>query len=335
MTKNPLSSTVLAVFFLGACVPATAERAVCDGADLTPEVCDGLVNLAAGNSSDEDLRLRGIIVERSGNLTHFKIPLAYTVGGDQQRLLDETVDRFRREMGRLNTEMQRRGVDLTGVLNHAADAQFASNYLQTLQSLFTTNVDSQMEIQLGRSYGRPRELSVWQRYVMPQALVFYFGTKFTANWGVGGGLSLTIFVVAQPWLSVTVDHTLPEPIVVDKSYELDMTVLGAPNVDVGFGAGGGLPIRIGAGTVLGPLDYPDDLAGWGIGLSGSFEIPVAGGGQAKGIVELRDPPLALLMAGYSSGTAAGFEVHGNIQYIMDLPTILNWIGSLRVSGGGS
>ena len=40
---------------------------------------------------------------------------------------------------------------------------------------------------------------------------------------------------------------------------------------------------------------------------------------------LRAPPLFLLLLGYTTGTAAELEVHGNLQRIMDLSQFLDWI----------
>ena len=39
------------------------------------------------------------------------------------------------------------------------------------------------------------------------------------------------------------------------------------------------------------------------------------------------------MAGYSTGTAAGVEIHGNLQYIMQLDEFLGWIKTTTGFGG--
>lgn len=335
MPSPPTKLLVLfSVTIASACAVAGDEETPCDGADVLPEICEALRDPAiAAGKADEIPELRGIVVERVGNRTLFKIPLAYTVGGDHRRLLDETIDKFTSEIGRLNQAMIARGVDLTAILDHASSEAFENNYLDTLERIFDTGVHAEMEERLSENYARPRELWVWQRYLVPQAFIAYFSTKFSVNVGIGGGVSATVLVVVQPWLVLEVDHTESEPRVVDKAYEVDVAVLGVPNVDVGVGVGGGLPLRIGAGAVFGPLDRPEDLAGWGVGLSGSFSIPIVGGGQAKFITVLQHPPLFLGMAGYSTGTSAGFEIHGNLQYIMDLNEFLSWIAATTGFGG--
>jgi len=317
---------------IASCASGLPEDELCAEADLVPEVCAELYDSAAvGGKADDIPRLRGIVVERVGDWTYFKIPLGYTVGGDQKRLMEETISKFSARLGELNRDMIEHGIDLSGVMDHVASEEFSSNYVNTLESVLDTSFDDDIEVTLGESYERPRELWAWQRYLVPQAFIGYFGTKFTANVGVGGGLSMTVLIVVQPWLSLAVDHTQPEPTVVDKSYQVDVAVLGAPNVDVGFGVGGGVPVRVGAGAVFGPLDNPDDLAGWGVGLSGSFSLPFAGGGQAKFIAVLKRPPLFLAMLGYNTGTSASAEIHGNLQYLMNVSQLLDWI-SLQLGG---
>jgi len=334
MRRLPSAVLGLSLSITTACATAAApDDSWCAETDLVPEVCADLYySAAAGGKADEVPQLRGIVVERVGNWTYFKIPLAYTVGTDRQRLLGETITKFSDELGSLNREMIERGVDLGGVMDHAASEEFTDNYVGTLERVLGTSLDASIEGALGESYERPRELWAWQRYLVPQAFIGYFGTKFTANLGIGGGVSMTVLVVVQPWLSLAVDHTLPEPEVVDKSYEVDVATLGVPNVDVGFGVGGGVPLRVGAGAVFGPLDRPEDLAGWGVGLSGSFALPFVGGGDAKFITVLRRPPLFFALLGYSTGTSAGAEIHGNLEYVMGIAELLQWIES---QGGGS
>ena len=207
--SNLTSAKPLLILWLlcaGACSLGSEQDAPC-GADVLPEICDAIQDPETSDRADEIPALRGVIVERVGDRTLFKIPLAYTVGGDQMRLLDETVHKFTTEIGTLNEAMIARGVDLTSLMNLANREEFESNYLTTLDRIFDTNVDSEMEIRLGESYGKPRELWAWQRYLVPQAFVAYFSTKFSVNVGVGGGVSATILLVVQPWLVLEIDHT--------------------------------------------------------------------------------------------------------------------------------
>ena len=142
-----------------------------------------------------------------------------------------------------------------------------------------------------------------------------------------------MFIVVQPWLTLAIDHTLAEPKVVSKSYDVDVAVLGAPNLDIGFGAGGGPALRLGVGAIFGPLDQPSDVAGWGIGLSASATAPVIGGVTGKFVTVLQYPPLFMLLAGYSTGTSAEVEVHGNLQKLLDLNEFIVWIETFASSDG--
>jgi hypothetical protein len=318
------------VLLLAAACSSEGTDELCAQSGLDPEVCGAVYDSSTvGGKADELAQMRGIVVERVGNHTYFKIPLAYTAEGEKRRLLEETVHKFTSAMTSLNQEMIERGIDLSGLLDEATAAEFNENYLATLDRIFDTEVDGEVELELGESYDEPKKLWSWQRYLVPQAFIAYFGTKFTANVGVGGGISATVLIVVQPWLSLVIDHTAAEPTVVDKDYQIDVAVLGVPNLDVGFGVGGGIPLRIGAGAVFGPLNQPEDIAGWGIGISGTFTVPLIGGGQAKFISVLQDPPLFLAMAGYNSGTGGSVEVHGNVQYIMDGGEFLDWITANR------
>jgi len=190
------------------------------------------------------------------------------------------------------------------------------------------NVEHGVELELGHTVSQPTRLSSWRRYAIPQAFIGYISTKFTVSWGVSAGVSATVMVVIQPWLTLAVDHTAAQPTIVDKLYEVDVALLGVPNVDIGLGVGASLPLRVGVGAVFGPLDQPNDLARWGIGLSGGLTVPVLGGVSGKFISVLRAPPLFMLMLGYSTGTGAELEVHGNIQRILDLDAFIAWLGSL-------
>jgi len=328
MRITPTTTSIGLFFVLSAACGGGADNGPCEDADLAPDICSAIYDSSTGDSKADELsRLRGIVIERTGDRTYFKIPVAYTVGGDRRKLLDKTMHAFTAEVSHVGDEMEARGVDLDLLMDFARGDAFEASYRRTLDGLFNTDVNGEIEVGLGEFVAEPRQLWSWQRYVVPQAFVAYFGTKFSANLGIGGGVSATILISVQPWLSLAVENVEMEPTVVEKTYEVDVAVLGIPNVDVGFGIGGGFPIRIGAGAVFGPLDDPADLAGWGVGLSGSFNLPLAGGGQAKFVTVLRDPPLFLALAGYNTGTAASAEIHGNLQYLMNLDEFLRWIGA--------
>ena len=305
-----------------AALPASAPGAeLCEGLD--PELCAEIT--AASEDKGPSPVVRGIIVDRVGNRTQFKVPLGYTHGADYERLLDETVQKFTRAVGELNQRLKQSGVDLP-FLDGSQQDEFNREYVDIIRRTLDIDVHAQMDRELGEAYARPRELSTWRRYLTPQAYVGYFGTKFSANLGVGGGVSATILIVAQPWLVLEVDHTAAEPRVVSKTTEVDLAVLGVPNLDIGFGAGGGgPPFRFGVGAIFGPLNEASGIAGWGVGVSGGFGIPIAGGGNAKFVTLLQVPPLFMAQIGYTSGTVLKWEVHGNVQYVMDIEEFVAWL----------
>ena len=318
-----------------ACLPGyVANRAeACEGMALAESErtlslsCPELLTQMSDGKADEVPALRGIRIRREGNRTTFLVPLAQTWAGDRAALLDETITRFRAAMTDLHRDLAERGLDLGAVLTGPGAAEFDRRYTAIVDRLVGAEdeVGDDLEVELGRSYGAPRTLSTWSRYVLPQAFIAYVSTKFTVDVGVSAGVSATAMIVVQLWLAIAVDHSQREPVVVGKDYEVDVAILGAPNVDIGIGVGGGLPLRIGLGAVFGPLDRPTDLAGWALGLSGSATLPFIGGANGKFLSVLRAPPLFLLLLGYTTGTAAELEVHGNLQRIMDLSQFLDWI----------
>jgi hypothetical protein len=327
-----------------ACLPGFAvarEATECTGYEaqrsewLLSLTCDQVLLQSADGKADGVPALRGIRIRREGNRTYFMIPLAQTAGGDRRALLDETVRKFTERMGELNTAMIERGIDLSSLLTGAPAQEFADNYVGTMDRLFASDLDDRLATELGETIAEPEQLSTWDRYVIPQAFFAYFSAKFGVNIIVGGGVSATAMIVAQPWLSLAVDHTAAQPTVVARNMELDVAILGAPNIDIGGGVGGGIPLRIGVGAVFGPVDEPSDIAGWGIGLSGSFTVPIVGGAQGKFISVLKAPPLFMLMLGYSTGTAAELEIHGNLQKLLDLEEFLAWISSLDLIPGNN
>lgn len=292
--------------------------------------CPVLLAQAADGKADAVPAMKGIRIKKVGSRTYFMIPLAQTFSEDRSRLLQETVTKFNSEMGKINTQLIDRGIDMSEVLTGDAARQFTDHYIQTVDKLLADPIDAEIETALGATIEEPRRMSTWDRYVIPQAFIAYFSSRFSVSWGISGGVSATVMIVAQPWLSLAIDHTAAQPTVVGKNYELDVAVIGVPSVEIGGGVGGGFPLRIGVGAVFGPLNQPSDVAGWGIGLSASGTAPIVGGLSGKFLTVLRYPPLFMLMLGYSSGTAAEVEVHGDLQRMLDLNGLLEWIE--RVTG---
>jgi hypothetical protein len=310
------------------CVPG--EACDLDGAALVDwvQTCNQLDE----GKADGLPKLEGVRIRKEGNLTFFSIPLARAAADDRGHLLDAMVGQFSQRMGQLNQDMIAHGVDLSGILTGDLAAQFTANYSSTIQAVIGTDTSANVAVALGDTIEEPTKLSSWKRYAIPQAYIAYFSAKFTINVGVGGGASATVMIVAQPWVTIAVDHTKAQPTVVGKTYDVDVALLGAPNVDVGIGTGGGVALRLGLGAVFGPLDRPQDIAGWGIGLSGSAGVPVIGGLSGKFVSVLKYPPLFMLMLGYSSGTSGELEIHGNLTKLLDLQAFLAWIDTLA-SGG--
>jgi hypothetical protein len=318
---------------MDSCLPGmVSERpAVCDAdAEAHAEwvmsrTCDEILTDAADGKADGIPALEGVKIRREGNLTYFSIPLARTGDSDRGYLLDAMVQQFSARMGQLNQQMIAHGLDLGGVLTGDTANAFLANYTSTINAVIGANTSENVAVALGETVQNPTKLSTWQRYVIPQAFVAYFSAKFSVNVGIGGGASATVMIVVQPWLTLAVDHTLAQPKVVSKTHDVDVAIIGVPNVDIGFGAGGGPSLRLGLGAVFGPLDQPNNVAGTGIGLSGSATAPVIGGLSGKFVTILKYPPLFLLMLGYSTGTAAELEIHGDLQQLLDLGAFLHWI----------
>jgi hypothetical protein len=318
------------------CLPGiVADRpATCDSAAeaqaqfVLDRSCPQLLADAADGKADGVPTLQGVRIRNEGNLTYFSIPLARTSSDDRGALLDQMVSQFSHSMADINAQTMAHGLDLSGVLTGDAATQYTNALNGTLTAIIGQDQSSDVAVEVGSTVNNPTKLSTWKRYVIPQAYIAYFSAKFSINAGIGGGVSATVMLVVQPWLTLAVDHTLAQPKVVDKQYEVNMDVLGVPNVDIGFGAGGGVALRVGVGAVFGPLNEPADIAGWGIGLSASGTAPVIGGLSGKFVTVLKYPPLIMLLLGYSTGTSADLEIHGNIQKLLDLNAFLAWIDSL-------
>ncbi len=335
---EPIAFCDLAADHIESCIPGyiATRPGTCSGLaaeesermlDMT---CPQILAATADGKADAVPAIRGIKIRRDKNRTYFMVPLAQTWGADQKALIEETLTKFRTEMKNLNAELCDRGIDFGTALEGKAADDFATHYANTIESLIgNDDIDKNLETKLGESYGAPRELSTWDRYVLPQAFVAYFSAKFSGSIVIGGGVTATVLVVVQPWLSIAVDHTLPEPIVVGKSHELDVAFMGIPGVEIGVGAGGGAPIEIGVGAVFGPLNRANDVAGWGIGASLFGAIPFIGGVSGKLLAIVRNPPLFLLLAGYASGTTAELNIRGSANKILDVEKFLEWVESIE------
>jgi len=319
---------------LDACFPGMESAQLTD--ECTPEEdahaqwildrsCDQLFTDIGDGKADGVPALQGVKIRKEGNLTYFSIPLARTSQSDRGYLFDKMISQFQTKMADINQKMIANGVDMSGVLTGSLATEYLGAYRTTIETVTGANTNDNVAVALGETIQNPTKLSLWQRYVIPQAFVAYFSARFSANLGIGAGFSATVMIVVQPWLTIAVDHTLAQPKVVGKTYEVDVDIIGVPNVDLGIGAGGGAQLRLGVGAVFGPLDQPRQLAGTGIGLSGSGTIPVLGGIAGKFITILKYPPLFLVMVGYSSGTAAEVELHGNLQQLLSLQDFLAWI----------
>jgi hypothetical protein len=292
--------------------------------------CGQVLQLASDGKLDSSGVLRGILVKKVGSKTYMKIPLAETFGGDRKQLFDEMVKSFLTGIGQVNKEFTDQGLDL-GFLPQEKKEEWAEHYKQVLKQIFDSEVEDDLALELGESYD-VEKLSSWRRYIIPQAYIAFFGTKFGANWGVGGGVSATVMFVAQPWLSICIDHGKPEPEIVSKDLEVDLAVMGVPNVDIGGGVGGGVPLRLGVGAVFGPIDRPEDIAGFGLGLSGSYNLPFAGGAMGKVVAVLKKPPLFFVLGGYNTGTGGGGEIHGGAQVLLDLEQFIEVMKGLLSMG---
>lgn len=319
---------------MDACFPGMASDvpATCGPDDVShaewilARSCEQLFLDAGNGKADGVPQLSGVKIRREGNLTYFSVPLARTSQNDRGYLYNTMIEKFTAKMGELNATMIDHGLDLSGVMSGPTAAEFLRNYTSTIESIIGSDTSEDVAVAVGETVAKPKKLSSWQRYLIPQMYLAYFSAKVSAGLGLSGGTSVTVVIAVQPWLTIAVDHTLRQPKIVSKSYEVDTGVLGIPNVSIGLGAGGGAALRLGLGAVFGPADSPRDLAGTGIGLSGALTLPIFGGVTAKMISVLKYPPLIVMMLGYSTGTAAEAEIQGNVQQILDLEQLLVWVG---------
>jgi hypothetical protein len=318
------------ISLLIACAEVPQEPSPCASGLALDESCvaEILDEVGTGGKADEIPALQGVRIRREGNRTYFSIPLARTAESDRRQLLDKMIEQFTTRMGELNQTLIANGVDLSGVLTGTVADDFAANYTTTMDAIVSANTEDGVAVAVGETVEQPRRLSTWQRYVVPQAFLMFFSAKASANLGIGAGASATVIVAVQPWLTLAIDHTLPQPVIVDKQFEVDVGVMGVPNVDVGFGLGGGGGLRLGVGAVFGPLDRPQDLAGTAVGIDVGGTIPVLGGLNAKVVTILKYPPLVMGLIGYASGTSAEVSIHGNLQQVMDLESFLSWLRGL-------
>lgn len=331
----------LAAEHVESCIPGyLAPRvATCEGPALRESArmldleCSEILTQKADGLADGVPALQGVRTRREGNLTYFMIPLANTWAGDRQDLLDQTVARFQTEMAKLNTDLQAHRLDASSVLSGSTANAFISGYGNVIENVLgSKSLPDAIRTEVGKQITAPESLTSWQRYLLPQAFAAYISTKFTVNVGTSVGVSATAMIVVQPWLTIAVDHTQAQPTIVKRSTEINVNVFGIPNVDIGLGVGGGLPLRLGVAAVFGPMNEMSDLSGWALGVSGSAAVPVLGGISGKILGVMRNPPLFIVMLAYSSGTAAELEVHGNFQRILNLGEFLDWLDTTVVGG---
>jgi hypothetical protein len=138
--------------------------------------CSQILAQAADGKADGVPALQGVRIRKVGNRTYFSIPLAATIGGDQKRLLDESIAKFNAKMGELNQALIAQGLDLSTLLTGPAAAEFSAAYTSSVNALVDDTVEDSVELELGRTVARPTQLSTWRRYAIPQAFIGYIST---------------------------------------------------------------------------------------------------------------------------------------------------------------
>lgn len=256
----------------------------------------------------------GVRVSEVGDIVFWKIPLAQTAEADKRIIFDRMLEQFADGMGQVNSRLRANGVSLP-LMSESEYKAYGEQTESLIRRIIAAGQERDIAAMAG-DYSQMREMGHWKSYLIPQAFIVYGGGQFKAAFGGGAGFSAIVYVVIQPWLKVGIDKRTAKQ--VSSSVEMNMTILGVPNLDAGVGVGGGGAAQAGVGVVWGPLQTPDDMAGLGIGATASASMPIVGGGSARVIGLLRNPPLVYAVAGYQGGVDAGMHAQLSFQALLSL-----------------
>jgi len=109
--------------------------------------------------------------------------------------------------------------------------------------------------------------------LLPDALMVTFGTKLSANLGIGGGGSIMVGLIVMPVVETRINKVTGE---VTSRPSVRVGLVGWGAGDIGPGIGGGHRMRVGMGFIWGSDHFtePDQFNGFGLGYSQSFSAGI-------------------------------------------------------------
>lgn len=167
--------------------------------------------------------------------------------------------------------------------------------------------------------------------LVPDAFMIFGGTGFSLNLGVGGGASAQLGVIIMPVKVEKYDKRTGQ--LVSTRPGVNLSLIGWPSGNLGFGAGGGGKLRVGAGVIW---DLNDAFVRaeqfWGVGAGSSWTPVMAGAGinVKTGVVSNWEMPgwvdFAYATAAWEFGPAAEVTTpHINVTTFISGPAILGML----------
>ena len=272
----------------------------------------------------------GIKAESNSQTTTWKIPWAETHEKDKKELFDLAVSDFRKKLDSVNRKFaaskKRAIVEEDEVENKLAKREeIVSSIEKVIQSVrgdknSTNRFQAALEGGYTQKYGRIDELSSGKSYVIPQAFMAVITGKVGVDIVVGGELSGSLLWLFQPYVTVTIRNA--DNKIVDKGFDVQSEIFVVPNFGLGVGASAQVTTGVGFGAVFGPLKSTKDIAGSGIGISGSGVFPFVGGVNGQFMLIWKYPPLYYVSSQVMLGAGGGLGVHANLQRIISVEDFL-------------
>ena len=143
----------------------------------------------------------------------------------------------------------------------------AVNTIQKVQD-FNAQIDLVLEsVQKLRGSSRdPSFLRLTE--LVPSGVIGFAGGAFTLNWGLVGGGSFIIGVVATLSKRKTIDISLNK-VIRENELTWKTSLVAIPNGNIGAGIGAGPSTRLGVGLIFGEFAKPSDFKGLLAGYSGT------------------------------------------------------------------
>lgn len=272
----------------------------------------------------------GIKVSHDANRTVWKIPFAETFEPDKKLLFDVVVKDFQRHIDSLNAKLDANNAASNPTTDVIAEKLTRSEELQSaierilsaarsdkgLEAKFESALDPEYETR----YGKVRQLSAIQSYVLPQAFMVAVEMRVSLRAGVGGGGAFMFLWAFQPYVTVTVDNKTGKTLAQD--FEVDSEIFAVPSTELGCGIGAAGQPAVGVGAIFGPMKNPAELAGVGIKVAGNVTVPVIGGINGRVVLMVKFPPLYYVAATYGTGTGAEASCSGGIEIVLSVDEFL-------------